>query len=247
MPLPLQADSLDAIPEAVRGAYVEKNGKFVLDAEIEDTSALKANNAKLIAEKRELAKRAAVVGDRSVEDVMADLELAAKSKEEKAKAEGNYEELKKIHAAELAKATQQLAEEKTARATDFGKREVSEAINTAGGKIKKLLDPVMKHVKVVEVDGELVAQVVDAKGNARIMDGQGTPMTLAQLVEQFKADPDYEVDFAASSATGGGARNSGGGAGGGGMVIIPKDATPQEYRRLKDDAVKRGVPYQVAP
>lgn len=58
MPLPITADSLDAIPEPLRGAYVPKDGKFVLDAEIEDVSPLKAKNTQLMDEtKAERRKR----------------------------------------------------------------------------------------------------------------------------------------------------------------------------------------------
>lgn len=42
MPLPLTADTLDAIPEPLRTAYVEKDGKFVLDAEVPDVAGLKS-------------------------------------------------------------------------------------------------------------------------------------------------------------------------------------------------------------
>lgn len=244
--LPLTVDKLDAIPEAARGAYVEKDGKFVLDAPIEDTSGLKAKNAELLGTNKKLADRAKILGDRTPEEIQADFDTAAKAREQKARDEGNFEELKKLQAAELAK------RDDTIKATEseiydlVARNGAIEAITAAGGKVKKLLEPVLKHVRVVKEGSARVAKVVDAKGNPRIVDGQGTEMTLAQLVETFKADDDYAVDFAASGASGTGARNGGGGGGGGATVMIPKDASPQEYRRLKADAEKRGVPYQVA-
>jgi predicted oxidoreductase len=251
MSLPLVVEKLETIPEAARGAYVEKDGKFVLDAEIEDTSGLKNKNAELIGTNRKLAARAAVLGDRTPEDVQADLVLAAKFKEDKAKAEGNFETLKKEMADKSAAALAAKDKELLARDAEVydlvGKQAAIEAINGAGGKVKKLLDPVMKFVKVVRGDdGKAKAVVVDGKGNARITDGVGTEMTIVQLVEEFKADEDYGNDFVASGASGSGARNEGGSGGRGALVIIPKDATTQEYRRLKDDAEKRGVPYRVA-
>ena len=239
MPLPLVADSLDAIPEAARGAFVERDGKFHLDATIEDTSGLKAANQKLIAEKRALAARAAVLGDRTPEEVTADLEFAVKAREDAAKASGNYEELKRIQAEEIKKRDAKIYDLTARTAAD-------DAITAAGGKVKKLRDPVLKHVEVRMVNGEPTAVVLDAKRQPRIKDGQGTPFTVADLVEELRADEDYENDFAASGATGGGARNDGGQGGRGGMVIIPKDATPQVYRQMKADAEKRGVPYKIA-
>ena len=56
MPLPIVADSLDAVPEALRSAYVERDGKYHLDAEIEDVSGLKNTNAATRRERDE-AKR----------------------------------------------------------------------------------------------------------------------------------------------------------------------------------------------
>jgi hypothetical protein len=71
-------------------------------------------------------------------------------------------------------------------------------------------------------------------------------VSIADVVEELKADDDFAVDFDFSGASGSGARNGGGGGKGGAAVIIPRDASPAEYRRLKDDAVKRGVPYKIA-
>lgn len=245
MPLPIVVDSLDTVPEAARGAYVQKDGKFTLDAEIEDTTGLKSKNSELIAKNRTLAARAAIIGERTAEEIQADFDLAAKAREQKAKDEGNYEELKRLQALEIAKKDEALKARDERIYNLVAKQGATEAIVAAGGKPKKLLGEVLKSIKVVEVGGELVAQVVDVKGNPRIVDGQGTPMTIAQLVDTFKADDDYAVDFAASGASGGGARNEGSPANRGGVVIIPKNAEPAEYRRLKADAEKRGVPYKV--
>lgn len=244
--LPLSVDKIDVIPENQRGAYVEKNGKFVLDVEIEDTSGLKNKNSELLATNKKLSERAKILGERTPEEIQADFDLAAKAREQKAKDEGNFEELKKLQAIELAKKDDAIKASETEIYDLVARNGAIEAITAAGGKVKKLLEPVLKQVKVVKEGDKRVAKVVDAKGNPRIVDGQGTEMTLAQLVETFKADDDYAVDFAASGASGSGSRNGGGGGGGGAMIIIPKDASPQEYRRLKAEAEKTGRPYQVA-
>lgn len=61
MALPLTTDSLDTIPEAARGAYVEREGKFHLDAEVEDVAGIKAKNVQLLGEtKSERDKRKAL-------------------------------------------------------------------------------------------------------------------------------------------------------------------------------------------
>lgn len=75
MPLPLVADSLDAIPEAARGAYVNRDGKFHLDTEVEDVTPLKAKNVQLMDEtKAEKRKR------QELEAKLAEIEAEAHAK-----------------------------------------------------------------------------------------------------------------------------------------------------------------------
>ena len=75
MPLPLVADSLDAIPEPARGAYVAKDGKFHLDTEVEDVAPLKAKNTELLNEtKAEKRKR------QELEARLAEIEAEAHAK-----------------------------------------------------------------------------------------------------------------------------------------------------------------------
>jgi hypothetical protein len=80
-----------------------------------------------------------------------------------------------------------------------------------------LLPHILPFIKVTEQDDDFTAQVVDAKGNPRIADGQATPMTIAQLVEQFKADEAFGVAFAPSGAAG---------AGPGGATVAPVRPAP---------------------
>lgn len=56
MPLPLVADTLDAIPEPLRSAYVEKDGKYHLDADVPDVSGLKAAIQKEREDRRKVEK-----------------------------------------------------------------------------------------------------------------------------------------------------------------------------------------------
>lgn len=238
--LPIVVDSLDKVPENARGAYVARDGKHYLDAEIEDVSGLKAKNTDLTTRLTAAQKRAAILGDRTPEEIQADLDFAKEQREKAAKDAGDFEGLKKIQAQELQKRDAKIYELVAQTAAD-------EAIAAAGGKVKKLRGEVLKHVKVMDVNGSPTAVVIDAAGKPRIKDGQGTAVTIADLVEELKADDDFAVDFAHSGASGSGARNGGAGGGkSGAAVIIPRDASPAEYRRLRDDAMKRGVPYKVA-
>lgn len=250
MPLPLIADSLDAIPEGARGAYAERDGKFHLDAVLDAPSAaLVAKNAELIAKNKTLSARAAVIGERTPEEVTADLDYAAKQREKAAKDAGDFESLKTqlvtATNAEKAVLNAKITKIETKLFNVLGSSVAERAIVAKGIKAKVLLPHVLPYIKIVEHDGEYAAQVVDDAGKPRIADGQATPMTIEQLVDEFVANPDFAGIVPASGASGGGARNDGTATGRGGLVTIPKDATPQLYRRMKDDAEKRGVPYQV--
>jgi hypothetical protein len=229
----------DPAPEPTAKTYTE-----------DDIAGLKAKIAEKIAENKKLASRAAVIGERTPEEVQADLEFAAKAREEKAKASGQLDEWKKQvtdqFTAEKSKLSTRAAKVEGKLYDVLAKREAEAAIAAAGGNPKVLLPHILPFIKVTEQDDDFAAQVVDAKGNVRIADAQGTTMTIAQLVDTFKADETFGVAFAPSGAAGSGSRNDGGTRSNGAIVVIPKNATPQEYRRLKDEATKRGVAYAIA-
>jgi len=216
-----------------------------------DIAALKAKNAELIGKNKTLTPFAKLAeGGKTVEEIIADQEFAAKVREEKAREAGQLDEWKKQVTEKSAKeiaAERERAARYSAKLYDvMAKREAEAAITAAGGNPKVLLPHILPFIKVVESDGDFMPQVVDAKGSPRIADSQGSAMTIAQLVDTFKTDDTFGIAFAASGASGSGARNESAGRGGNATVIIPKDATPQEYRRLKADAEKRGVPYAIA-
>ena len=76
MPLPLVADTLDAIPEPLRGAYVERECKFHLDAEVEDVTGLK-NTVATTRGERDAARRAAKDAAEKLAALEAEREAAA--------------------------------------------------------------------------------------------------------------------------------------------------------------------------
>lgn len=92
--------------------------------------------------------------------------------------------------------------------------EASRVIAEQKGSVKGLLPHIKPHIRVVEVDGEFVAQVVDGKGNPRIGDAKGAPMSISQLVEEFKSDAELSRLFEGTGSSGGGASKSTGGASG---------------------------------
>lgn len=77
MPLPLSTDSLDSVPEKARGAYIEKDGKFYLDTEVEDVTGLK-NSLKAARKEREEAEKRAREIEAEAKRKQDEAELASK-------------------------------------------------------------------------------------------------------------------------------------------------------------------------
>src|SRR3954468_12698738 len=97
MALKAIVDSLEVVPEAVRGEYEAKDGKFVLKIEgAEDVSGLKANRDQILGEKQrataELEKYKALgLPPEKIKELS---EAAAKAEEDRQKQEGNWDTLK---------------------------------------------------------------------------------------------------------------------------------------------------------
>lgn len=249
-------EKLDAVPEAQRPLYVEQGGKFILDVDPESAetvfaAGLKAKNSELLGQIKKGRPVLDLIGARTIEEIQADLDLAAQTRTDKAKAAGDYESLKTQLVTAHTKEKEALQTKLTAAEAFTHKLLVQDtarqAIVDAGGEPDVLMPHITAEMRVIADDGkEPVARVVKPDGTVRIADTSGTPMTAAQLVELYKANPKFSGAFAASGATGGGARNTTTVTQGGAIVVIPKNADVPTYRRMKADAEKRGVPYQVA-
>jgi hypothetical protein len=181
MPLAQTVDSLDAIPEAARGAYVEKDGKFVLDFEVPDVTGLK----RALESERGLNKAA--------KDKVAAWEKLGKSPEE----------IDEMLAAERTKAEQALIkagkfDEILAKKLGDAKLERDEAVNTATKREQSALGVAKNAVVRTELAtaltkakasaegltalpkliGDRVKIEFDENGNASssILDAEGKPM-----------------------------------------------------------------------
>lgn len=85
-----------------------------------------------------------------------------------------------------------------------------------------LMPHVRAMMKVVKEDGQFVSRIVDpSTGTVRIGKGQGTtPMTLTELVDEMRSNPEYAPAFRGSGSSGGGAPKSAASGGGGGPKTI---------------------------
>jgi hypothetical protein len=192
-----------------------------LDAKVaEANAALEANRNALLAEKKRLEKETARFKDVDPDKYRSLVEQEAELERRKAEAAGDWKARETQLFDKFSKETEQKDGRIKSLSAALERRlvdaEATSAIAAAKGSPKVLLPHIKAHVRVVEEDGEFVVQVVDAKGSQRIGDAKGTPMTIAQLVEEMKEDPDFSRNFEGTGSSGGGAPRSN--AGGGGAV-----------------------------
>lgn len=116
-------------------------------------------------------------------------------------------ELLRKNESALTKLQQEVEAKDRALRNNLVEKELNAAIASAEG-VPELLVPVLKDkVRVVEDNGEYVARVFDGD-TPRVGDSTGNYMSIAQLVEETKANPIYGGAFKASGASGGSAKGS---------------------------------------
>lgn len=231
MPLPLIVESLDTIPEAFRGEYAEKDGKFRLNVEgIEDTTGLRS----ALAAERKTAKEAVAKVKKwealgKTDEEIADLlKKHAEQEEELAKKSGNFDAL-------LAQHQKKWSDEKGALETELQAARASErkaiietSVTTALTKAKAttegldlLTERLGKRINFETVDGKRVIQITQADGKTP-MAGAGADglATFDDLVKE--AMKSYPSLF--EGLGGGGGGTSPKGSGGAGNKTITRDA-----------------------
>jgi uncharacterized coiled-coil protein SlyX len=212
MPLPTVFETLDAVPEAIREHYTEREGKFYLEVDKPENvaSGLAKKRDEVLREKKALAEKLAGYESRfrgkTIEEIEAILAATEQKETEAAAQTGNLDkvierfktnetQLRESHKAELDKLTLQL-----------NKFRVDAKLHKAaldGGVIKEIADDVVDLIRsrVQLTDGDQL--VILDKPN-------GDPMSVS--VEKFFSDvfknerPHY---YEASGAGGSGASNGG--------------------------------------
>lgn len=216
MPLAQIVDSLDSVPETARGAYVEKDGKFHLDFEIEDNAGLKSALQKERADRKALEKDVASwkrIG-KTADEIAELVEAREKEAHEAAKKKGDIDAILKQHQDRSAKEKAELeAERDAARASErsaiVGERLVAALAraNATDAGTELLPDRLASRIKVETVDGKRVTKIMQADGETP-MAGSGADgtATIDDLVkEAVKKYPDL---FKGTGAGGGGKQPS---------------------------------------
>lgn len=249
-----EVDSVDTIPENLRTLYAESNGKYAIPENLRGVAdaitGLFSANSKIRDENKGLLKKAQI--DLSgLEDFGEDLptikeKLKARLEElETAAAAGKEGKLNVDKVRQEMKAAMDKAVADERKVQDALRGTVHKYLVTSGASealaaeeaIVELAMPfVERQIKVVEVDGEFKAVVVDKDGDPRISGGTGQPMTIKELVREMKAQDTYKPLFKSDVRGGGGALP---GKTGAKPVQVQGDASPMD--RIKAGlAARRG-------
>lgn len=244
---------VDALPEALRGLYIEKDGKFVLDADVEDVGGLKSALGKERTSRETLEKTLAdlrkALGDADPVKAREAYDTLLKLDDGKLLSEGKHEEW-------LTARTKRMRE-------DFeGKlKETGDKLTTAEKRLAELvIDNELravastKKVRDTAVDdflerGRKVYKLVDGKAVPHKADGtveygkDGKAMSMAEWADGIVTAAPHLFE----GSSGGGAQNGGAGGRGGGAHTITREQARDRtaYKAASDAAAKAGAQLQV--
>jgi hypothetical protein len=211
--LPFATDDLEQVAEPFRTLYAEgEDGKYRLKVEgAPDPKALDELQENLAKErnqteafKRQLKKFKDIDPDRYQQL----LKQQQEAERRKAEEEGNFkaveQQLRELHEQERRGDQERITHLSKAVEGLLVDAQATAAIAKYDGEPELLLPHVKRYVRVVEENGQFVPRVVDGAGNPRIGDSKGTPMSIAQLVEEMKASPVFGRAFKGGGQSGGG-------------------------------------------
>lgn len=205
-------------------------GKTFTEAEVaEREKGLKASQQQLLDEVKKLKGLTKAYEGLDPEKARTALATLEEAERKKATAEGDFKALEKQlierHTNDLALKDKAIGKLSSALERRLKEANLATALSEAGvkaGMANLLVLEGSRYIQVREQDDDFAAVVVDDKGNPRIADGQATPMTVQQLVEQvLKAK--YPDAFQGTGSSGGGATGSTAGGGGGQTVVARGD------------------------
>jgi hypothetical protein len=238
-----EVDTVDTIPENLRPLYAQTGDKWSIPEGMRGVAdaitGLFQANGKIREENKSLAKKGQV--DLSgLEEFGEDLptikeKLKARLEElETAAAAGKDNKLNidKVRAEMKAANEAAIANERKVQDALRGTVHkylvgagASEALAAEDGLVELAMPFVERQIKVVEVDGEFKAVVVDKDGDPRISGATGQPMTIKELVREMKGMDMYKPLFKSDVKGGGGAQP---GKTGAKPVSLAADATPMD-------------------
>lgn len=242
----LTKPEVDALPEALRGFYIEKNGMFVLDADFEDVGGLKSalekertNRSTLEKTLSDLKKQ---LGDADPAKAREALKKLQDLEDQKLISEGKLEEILKSRT------------ERIVADYDGKIRERDEKLTAAEKRLEELvIDNELRKVAAAKKVRDTAVDDFVERGRKvyRLKDGKAVPMKGDEIVFGKKPNEPMGMDEWADSLTptaphlfegssGGGANN---GAGGGGpkgpFTISTADAKDRSKYLAANEAAKK--------
>jgi len=219
-------DSLDKVPEDFRPLYEDTgDGQFKLteDPKVKSATAAITRFQAALKSARADAKNKTVekvdlspLADygTSPEEIAATVSskleelttAAAGSKEAKLNLDKVKEDLGKAHAVQLSQKDMKIEAYKTQLDKLMIENVAKSAIVDLKGDIDLLMPHLAGHIQSVEEDGAFKVYVVDAEKNKRFSGVTAEPMTIKELVAEFKASDKYAKLFESEAPAGGGMR-----------------------------------------
>lgn len=217
--LKFKLDSLAELDESLHAHYEERDGAFFLKVEgavAEDAVAgLKRNHDTLLAEKKEQQRLAQ--------------EAEAERKrieEEAARKNGDLQAIEQSWREKLAARETELSERLKVSQQQIYSLTVGRQAQELAGKLAK---PNAQRLLAKEIKERLS---LDEDGNIRVLDKNGAPsaLTIAELEQEMRLNPEYSDIIIVSNSSGGGAT---GGGFGGGATKKPEEYTIQEMKEMR--------------
>lgn len=247
MPVKQIFEKKEDVPEFLRDAVTEQDGKWVFEAELpNEVKGLKS----ALDKERERAEKAekGLKGYEGIdpEEARQQKEAARKAEEEKAKQAGQWEnwkaQMQQQFDAEKSALLKQVEALKSSLHQEMVGARATAAIAEARG-VPALLLP---HIgaDVVEEEGKPVVRIVK---DGKVRYGKsGEPMTIAERIAEMREDEIFGRAFEPVSPGGSGAQNGGKPGSANGFTIKREEAKdPRSYRAAKEQAEKAGQTLQI--
>ena len=241
--------------EAAGGFTQEQVDAAIKSAVEREVAGLRTKNSELLGKLQEAKPLLEMTNGLDADGLKEALDLARETRENKMRAEGEWEKLKtqmaEAHTRELQSKDDENRELKESLYDTLARQKATEVLIELEGVPKVMLPHITPYLKVIRNDNAATPAdryrtvVVDGQGNPRVMDGNGTPMTVRQLVEEFRDDNEFAANFGTGGNTGSGARTQQEGTGREHTISKAEALDTKKYRAAREAAQKAGVELRI--
>lgn len=208
MPIEQIFDSKEDVPEFLKSAVVEQDGKFVFKAELPgEVTGLKSALDKERKAREEYEKKLKGFEGIDPEEARKQAEAAKKAAEEQAKQAGKWEDWKAQMQTQFETEKTALQKQIEALKSSLHQEMVGARATTAIAEAKGVPALLLPHIgaDVVEEDGKPVVRIVK---DGKVRYGKsGEPMTIAERIAEMREDEIFGRAFEPVSPGGSGAQN----------------------------------------